>query len=115
MLRTIFARCYEEVKFDMREPQGKSTIKHGTPPTPESPGPSNQIIEKHPDGSCTITTPEPTPEVLAEYEQAIATWPDDAGLRLFYGMTLHQANQLQEARNQLEAAIRLRPGWDWPH
>jgi tetratricopeptide (TPR) repeat protein len=99
----------------MEESQGQPVIREGTPPTPESPGPSNQIVTEYPDGTIRIQTPLPTVQVLDEYEEAIATWPDDAGLRLHYSMVLQQAKLSKAARKQIEEAIRLRREWMFPH
>lgn len=99
----------------MEESEGQPEVREGTPPTPDNPYPSNQVVTEYPDGSVRIETPPPTVQVLDEYEEAIANWPDDAGLRLHYSRTLQQANLPVQARKQAEEAIRLRPDWAFPH
>ena len=99
----------------MDEPKGTPMIRQGTAPTPENPYPSNQIVKEYPNGMIVMTVGRPTEKVLTEYQQAIADAPDDAGLHVHYGLALKGANRRQEAIEQMETAIRLRPDWYFPH
>jgi tetratricopeptide (TPR) repeat protein len=91
------------------------TVEYGTPPTPADPTPSNRTITRYPDGSCFTDTPPPTPTILAEYVQAIAAAPEDAGLRTHYSFALQRVNELAAASEQIREALRLAPDSAYAH
>lgn len=94
----------------MRRPEGKPIIRLGTPPTPEDPAPSNQIIEEYPDGTRIIRGSGKIDDtVLNEYKEALALHPNDAGLRYYYAMSLKFSGDLQGALVELEKAVSLAP------
>jgi tetratricopeptide (TPR) repeat protein len=71
--------------------------------------PSNAVILEYPDGTCKISTPPPTAQVLEEYEEAIRNKPDDAQLRRFYSSALDHSGDSEAAVGQLRVAVSLQP------
>jgi tetratricopeptide (TPR) repeat protein len=100
----------------MRRPRGRPIkVDQGTLPSPADPYPSNQTRKTYRDGTVVIHTPRPTAAVLAEYTEAVEAAPEDAGLRLHYGLALKHADRADEALAQVREAKRLAPEWDFPH
>jgi tetratricopeptide (TPR) repeat protein len=92
----------------MRKLGSPTMIEPGSLPTPDNPNPSNQIVQHYVE-QVVITTPPPDEKVLAEYRQAIADYPKDAGLRLNYAHVLRSAGDLSSALEQIRAAVSIAP------
>jgi tetratricopeptide (TPR) repeat protein len=54
-------------------------------------------------------------DALVHYTAAVEGWPDNADLRIHFAMALVETGSLQEALDQLDAAVALRPGDPTPH
>jgi hypothetical protein len=97
---------------ERRKLKGLPVWSWGTPPTPDDPHPSNVVTQTYPDGTFDTRIPPATNKVIAEYEEAIETWPDCAELRIDYAFSLSLAGMKDAAIAQTLEAIRIRPEWD---
>ena len=95
---------------DMGRPRGEPVIRSGTPPAPDDPYPSSQIIEEYPDGSVVVTSGPVTEKEIREYEDAIARFPGSAALRVHYARVLSGIGRPDDALQQVREAVRLDPG-----
>ena len=94
---------------ERRKLKGRPVWSWGTPPTPDDPYPSNVVTQTYPDGTFDTRIPPATNKVIAEYEEAIETWPDCAELRMEYAFSLSLADMREQAVAQAQEAVRIRP------
>lgn len=90
-------------------PSGRPIVRTGTPPTPEDPAPSNQVVEEYPDGRTIVRTGNPDQKVLNEYREALSRHPEDGGLRYYYAMSLKAAGDMDGALREMREAVRITP------
>jgi tetratricopeptide (TPR) repeat protein len=67
------------------------------------------VVIDHPDGTVEIITPPATPQVLAEYVEALREHPDHADLHLYYGLALASVGDAEGAFREVQRAAALDP------
>src|SRR6266508_2751549 len=102
-------------KHSFRKPKGKPIVRHGTPPTPEDPYSSSQVIEEYPDGSSVVSNLPITERDVEEYRNAIEEYPQSGSIRIQFAVILMYLGRLEDARIQAEEAVALDPDGGFSH